>query len=163
MVSRAKEEELLYVLRKILELRLWSGSLWAALSNKPTEYCINQPGIDNQCIHLASPNNPTPAIGAELPIPKNPKDLIADSVKRSTVAHLFHFYPVLCEIASIPRGSPSEIRGAIAIQQSHSGRKEKNGVIPEREVSKSELGEELDARTVARRCLKEVGREIGVA
>ncbi|PPQ86975.1 hypothetical protein CVT25_009983 [Psilocybe cyanescens] len=40
------QEELLYVLSKILGLRLWSGSLWAALSDKPTEYCINQPGKD---------------------------------------------------------------------------------------------------------------------
>lgn len=43
-MHRAREEELLYVLTKILGLRLWPGSLWAALSDKPSEYCINQPG-----------------------------------------------------------------------------------------------------------------------
>lgn len=41
---RAKEEQLLYVLRKILGLRLWPGSLWAALSDNPTQYCLKQPG-----------------------------------------------------------------------------------------------------------------------
>ena len=41
---RAREHELLYVLRKLLDLRLWSGSLWAAMSDNPSEYCIGQPG-----------------------------------------------------------------------------------------------------------------------
>ena len=35
---RAREEELLYVLHKLLELRLWRGSLWASLSRIPLEY-----------------------------------------------------------------------------------------------------------------------------
>ena len=42
--DRAREEELIYVLRKLLGLRLWPGSLWAWLSDNPTEYCISQPG-----------------------------------------------------------------------------------------------------------------------
>jgi hypothetical protein len=41
---RAREEELLYVLRKLLELRLWPGTFWAALSDRPSEYCLQQPG-----------------------------------------------------------------------------------------------------------------------
>lgn len=40
---RAREDELLYVLRKLLELRLWSGSLWAALSEQPTAFAVEQP------------------------------------------------------------------------------------------------------------------------
>lgn len=43
--NRAREEELIYVLRKLLSLRLWPGSLWASLSDNPTEHCISQPGI----------------------------------------------------------------------------------------------------------------------
>ena len=43
-ISRAREDELIYVLRKLLNLRLWPGSLWASLSDDPTEHCINQPG-----------------------------------------------------------------------------------------------------------------------
>ncbi|KAJ7641694.1 hypothetical protein FB45DRAFT_900796 [Roridomyces roridus] len=115
---RAREDELLYVLRKLLELRLWPGSLWAALSEQPTEYAIEQPAIDT-------------SLGPSL--------LIADAVKRSPVAHLFHFYPVLCEIASIPRQTPSSWV-----------------------VDKGSSVAELDARVLARECLKEVGREMGV-
>jgi len=45
MVSRrAREEELLYVLRKLLELRLWPGTFWAAMSDSPSEYYLEQPG-----------------------------------------------------------------------------------------------------------------------
>lgn len=65
--------------------------------------------------------------------------LLADAVKRSTIAHLFHFYPVICEIASIPRRTPSTW---VMLQ---------NGEA-----------EELDARVLARHCLKEVGKEMGV-
>lgn len=41
---RAREDELLYVLRKLLELRLWPGTLWAALSESPSTHCLQQPG-----------------------------------------------------------------------------------------------------------------------
>ncbi|KAF9559372.1 hypothetical protein CPC08DRAFT_666543 [Agrocybe pediades] len=146
---RAREEEVLYALRKLLELRLWPGSLWAALSDNPTEYCVKQP-----------------AFGTDLPLPKTPKELIADSIKRSTIAHLFHFYPILCEIASIPRGNPSEIRGTSLMPARSVGQKGKNSAMPEKDHSNSELNgdaSDLDARIVARQCLKEVGREMGVA
>ncbi|KAJ7449990.1 hypothetical protein B0H11DRAFT_323334 [Mycena galericulata] len=124
---RAREDELLYVLRKLLELRLWPGSLWAALSEQPTAFAVEQPAID-----------------ATL----SPSLLIADAVKRSSVAHLFHFYPVLCEIASIPRKTPSSWVLSRAADKASS---------PERdEVT------ELDARVLARDCLKEVGREMGM-
>ena len=43
-IFRAREEELIYVLRKLLALRLWPGSLWASLSDNPTEHYISQPG-----------------------------------------------------------------------------------------------------------------------
>lgn len=41
---RAREDELLYVLRKLLELRLWPGSLWAAMSEEPSSFAVEQPG-----------------------------------------------------------------------------------------------------------------------
>ncbi|KAJ7842842.1 hypothetical protein B0H14DRAFT_3868774 [Mycena olivaceomarginata] len=124
---RAREDELLYVLRKLLELRLWPGSLWAAMSEEPSSFAVEQPAID-----------------ASL----SPSLLIADAVKRSSIAHLFHFYPVLCEIASTPRKTPS------------------TWVLPRAadKDSSSEGAEaiELDARVLARECLKEVGKEMGV-
>ncbi|KAF8198188.1 hypothetical protein K438DRAFT_1823993 [Mycena galopus ATCC 62051] len=124
---RAREDELLYVLRKLLELRLWPGSLWAAMSEKPSSFAVEQPAID-----------------ASL----SPSLLIADAVKRSSIAHLFYFYPVLCEIASIPRKTPS------------------TWVLPRAAADKGPSSEdeaiELDARVLARECLKEVGKEMGV-
>ncbi|KAJ7472175.1 hypothetical protein FB451DRAFT_1351838 [Mycena latifolia] len=125
---RAREDELLYVLRKLLELRLWPGSLWAALSDQPSAFAVEQPAID-------------PSLSPSL--------LIADAVKRSSVAHLFHFYSVLCEIASIPRKTPSSwvLSRAAGKEASPEG----------------EEAAELDARVLARECLKEVGREMGVS
>ncbi|KAI0300723.1 hypothetical protein B0F90DRAFT_1722805 [Multifurca ochricompacta] len=83
---RVREEELLYVLHKLRELRLWPGSLWAALSESPSKYATEQPAIDTSL---------------------QPSELIADSVKRSPRAHVIHFYTLLCEIASTPRKAPS--------------------------------------------------------
>ena len=41
-IIRSREEELLYVLRKLLSLQLWAGTLWAALSQSPSEYAVQQ-------------------------------------------------------------------------------------------------------------------------
>ena len=51
VIVRAREHELLYVLRKLLELKLWPGSLWSAVSDDPSKYCIEQPGdLRNPCL-----------------------------------------------------------------------------------------------------------------
>ncbi|KAF8057511.1 hypothetical protein FPV67DRAFT_1527758 [Lyophyllum atratum] len=137
---RAREHELLYVLQKLLELKLWPGSLWAGLSDDPTQYAVDQPAIDTS---------------------QSLSQVISDAVKRSSVAHLFHFYPVLCEIASIPRKTPcawviptqaSSTEPAVVVNgdtDTHTGFGGSDAV-------------ELDARTLARACLKEVGKEMGV-
>jgi hypothetical protein len=106
------------------------------------------------------------ALGTNLSTPPTPKELISNSIKLSTVAHLFHFYPVLCEIASIPRKSPTRWVARDSGDTSHSNK-------PADDIAcSSELGKEktvippvkeLDARMLARECLKEVGREMGVA
>ncbi|KAG1761394.1 hypothetical protein EDD22DRAFT_847776 [Suillus occidentalis] len=44
--QRAREDELLYVLRKVLDLQLWSGTLWAALSESPSKFSDSQPAVD---------------------------------------------------------------------------------------------------------------------
>jgi len=146
---RAKEEELLYVLRKTLELRLWPGSLYAALSDNPTQFCLEQP-----------------ALGTNLSTPPTPKELISDSIKLSTIAHLFHFYPVLCEIASIPRKVPTRWVAHDSGNTSHSN-KLAESISYSSELEKEKTGipavKELDARMLARECLREVGREMGVS
>ena len=43
LLFRAREEELLYVLRGLLQLRLWPGTLWAAFSSDPSKYSSDQP------------------------------------------------------------------------------------------------------------------------
>ncbi|RDB21958.1 Protein MON2 [Hypsizygus marmoreus] len=140
---RAREHELLYVLRKLLELKLWPGSLWASVSDNPSKYAQEQPAVDT-CL--------------------SPSQLISDAVKRSQVAHLFHLYPVLCEIASIPRKSPSA--WVITNKAPPSAQPVANGKTGS---ASSDHGEgrgsdvvELDARTLARACLKKVGKEMGV-
>ena len=51
---RAREDELLYVLRKLLELRLWPGTLWAALSENPSQHCVSQPSWFFFVVHLSN-------------------------------------------------------------------------------------------------------------
>lgn len=98
------------------------------------------------------------AIDVSLPPPL----LISDAVKRSSVAHLFHFYPVLCEIASIPRKTPS---GWFLASPSHrlAAKGDNGNTTPLGTLEQSEQAIELDARVLARACLKEVGKEMGVS
>ena len=93
-----------------------------------------------------------------------PSALIADVVKRSPVAHLFYFYPVLCEIASIPRktpvawvsvasppvGSASRDPGESKGSQGRIGAPEGDGKVVE-----------VDARALAKECLRVLGKEMG--
>jgi hypothetical protein len=41
---RVREDELIYVLRKLLDLRLWPGTLWAAFSDAPSVNSSSLPG-----------------------------------------------------------------------------------------------------------------------
>ena len=129
-------------------------------------------------------------VASKLDTPLTPRELISDSIKRSTVAHLFHFYPVLCEIASIPRHSPTawvqaSVSDSDKVNHDSSGRhdgkakgklQKKNKEEEKEKPTQSSVdaptvvtGEinddviELDARTLARDCLKELGREMGVS
>jgi len=107
-------------------------------------------------------------------------------VKRSSRAHMFHFYTLLCEIASLPRKSPNgwiaadrlarsgrpaageEKERAAGTQVNHGGRTTQAsttaGTSGAGSGACSNLGHvvSFDARVLARECLKEVGRELGV-
>lgn len=128
-------------------------------------------------------------VSTRLDTPPTPRELVSDSIKRSTVAHLFHFYPVLCEIASIPRRSPTAWVQASASDSDKVNRGKKNerddgkakGKLQKENNNKEKSTRtvadaavsadgdvkgdviELDARTLARDCLKELGREMGVS
>jgi hypothetical protein len=99
-------------------------------------------------------------------VTSSPKQLVSDAVKRSSAAHLFHFYPVLCEIASIPRKTPSA--WVSPSPRSSVNSVSRTGASPSRTPIVSEQNSqevhpvELDARILARSCLKEVGKEMGV-
>jgi len=168
LIARAREHGLLYVLRKLLELRLWSGSLWAAMSDDPSKHCIEQLGSKrNPCLRRFVTK--LLRIATAIDVSLSPKALISDAVKRSSVAHLFHFYPVLCNIASIPRKTPSawvlspltspraNVNGANGKRAGHS-----RTPTPSEHGAQETRPVELDARTLARSCLKEVGKEMGV-
>lgn len=140
------------MLRKLLELRLWPGTLWAALSDAPSGNSASLPRvffspfawIEMLMILLV-------AVDTSLA----PSALVADVVRRSSVAHLFYFYPILCEIASIPRKTPSAwvvTSPAVGEGGSHGriGAPESNGKVVE-----------VDARALAKACLGVLGKEMG--
>ncbi|KAG9095186.1 hypothetical protein FS749_010913 [Ceratobasidium sp. UAMH 11750] len=77
---RVREEEVLYVLRRMLNHELWSGSLWAAYSHSPSAHAATQPPIDTS-----------------LPSAR----LIADAAQRSSHALLHRLFHILVEIAGM--------------------------------------------------------------
>jgi hypothetical protein len=92
-----------------------------------------------------------------------PAELLADTVKRSPAAVLFHFYNPLCEIASIPRRTPSAWAFTNGTHKpDHHHHRSENRVKTSRYQS-AENVLELDARALARDCLKVLGQEMGVS
>ncbi|KAG8741300.1 hypothetical protein FRC12_015712 [Ceratobasidium sp. 428] len=77
---RVREEEVLYVLRRLLNHELWPGSLWAAYSDSPSAHAATQPPVDTS-----------------LPSAR----LIADAAQRSPHAHLHRLFHVLIELAGM--------------------------------------------------------------
>ena len=108
---------------------------------------------------------PSQAVDTSLP----PAGLIADSVKRSSRAHMFHFYSLLCEIASVPRKAPSAWISADRLAILSGVPAEKEWEMETAATSRTHYRSNsrpgpghLDGRALARECLKEVGRELGV-
>ncbi|KAJ3975915.1 hypothetical protein EV361DRAFT_886314 [Lentinula raphanica] len=151
-LPRAREDELLYVLRKLKELRLFPASLWAAFSNNPTKYSLEQPSSNSP---ETDSENTTSASSL------SSRASISDAVKRSSVGHLFHFYALLCEIASVPRRTPEawvHIRPLSAGSVSHLS--EEKHTQGDGQID-GHL-EHLDARMLAKESLKIIGNEMGV-
>ena len=154
---RVREEELLYVLRKLLRLRLWPGTLWAALSDNPTKYATALPSITDVVVSADA----------------TPSRLIADAVRRSSIAHLFHFYSALTEIASISRPLPAmpipAKNGGLILShmQPLAAGSHGNGTVESNVSTYVQQDVEgtlrLDARGLARTCLLEIGKEMGAS
>lgn len=85
---------------------------------------------------------------------------MSDAAKRSPAALLFHFYSAICEIASIPRRTPA---AWAFTQQSDLNHAKQGSRIKINRYQSAEDVAELDARILARDCLKIIGQEMGVA
>ena len=144
----------MYVLRKLLDLQLWPGTLWAALSSSPSQYAVQQPRVYASPPPLLSFTPSFAAVETSL----DPRGLITDAVRRSSKAHLFHFYHIFCEIASLPRKTPSAWLSSPAEHSVGDGRSR----IAQEEQEKTKDFMEFDARTLARECLKAIGQEMGL-
>lgn len=92
-----------------------------------------------------------------------PSEIMADTVKRSPAAILFHFYTALCEIASIPRRTPSTWTSTNGIHKPDPNHPRRDSRTKINRYQSVEDVLELDARVLARDCLKVLGQEMGVA
>ncbi|KAG8859812.1 hypothetical protein FRB91_006695 [Serendipita sp. 411] len=81
---RAREEEVLYVLNKLLSLKLWTGSLWASRSENPSNFSSNMP---------------------ELTKSTDPQERARDLAYRSQRAHLFYCYNLLIRVATAAKSA----------------------------------------------------------
>ncbi|KAG8801542.1 hypothetical protein FRC17_006613 [Serendipita sp. 399] len=82
--SRAREEEVLYVLNKLLRLRLWTGSLWASRSDTPSKFASSLP---------------------ELTKSTDVQERARDLAYRSQRAHLFYCYNLLLRVATASKSA----------------------------------------------------------
>ncbi|KAL5521903.1 MON2 [Sanghuangporus sanghuang] len=146
---RAREEELVYILKKLLSLRLWPGSLWAALSSSPSTFCSEQPAVE-----------------ANL----SPPQLFAEATKRSSIAHLFQLYTPICQIAALSRNPP--VAWAPVLLYGASPKGNSSPLATDSKSGRSSFvaanatsgnAEELDGRTLASACLAEIGKEMRVS
>lgn len=126
------------MLKKLKSMRVWPGTLWAALSDEPSKYVNEQPG--GFILKVKKDDDADDGIDVDGGCVG---EILGDVVKRSSVGMLFYFYGWLCEIVAIPRGLPSAWRVV-------GSDGDEDGV----EVD--------DARRLAKDCLGVVGREMGV-
>lgn len=152
------------MLKGLLRLRLWPGSLWAALSATPSEYSSEQPRKLPSARFIIC--NSTALFDLAIDSSLNPSVLVADAVKRSTKAHLFHFYTAFCDIVAIPRKTPSAwvVSQTPMLDDSSTSRK---SIVRLESANTTDASSgkvvELDARQLARDCLKELAQEMGIA
>jgi hypothetical protein len=95
-----------------------------------------------------------------------PSGPIADAVKRSSRAHVFYFYTLMCEIASVPRKRPNSWIADDRLVATKYEKQENGGMLSAHVASGVGPGVDhgrvllFDARVLAREYLKEVGREL---
>jgi hypothetical protein len=183
--KRAREEEILYVLRRMLSLRIWPGCLWAAYSPEPSKYSKGVPrgflhNLSHSCSHL------TFAIAPSTDSTASPTSHLSDAIKRGPRAHLFQLYPLLCKVVSIknegpvawisvsnsssplmgiplPTPAPSPTRQASDSLAQNQSRSPSHAGVESIESTQGQYQViKLDAKELAAKCLEELGKEMGL-
>jgi hypothetical protein len=108
----------------------------------------------------------------------SPSQLIPVAIQRSSIAHLFHFYPLLCEIAALPTKPPSawvvpsisSVDETTTVQELSTATgnihtDDRPFPLRRGSVGVSLGGKveavEVDSRGLSRECLIAIGRELG--
>ena len=154
---RVREEELVYVLKKLFALRLWPSSLWAALSDNPSKYCLERPGapLTDECSPLDSDCLANLGTQSGLSV----SELFAEARKRSTRAHIIELYGPICRIAALSRKAPLAWTGPFIMTRSEDNSQTvKLSFVAENATV--EKTEQSDARELALSCLEEIGKEL---
>ncbi|KIJ29792.1 hypothetical protein M422DRAFT_784193 [Sphaerobolus stellatus SS14] len=145
------EEELLYILRKLLEMRLWTGTLWATYQEKPSEVAL--------LIHHSHPHES---------FQKNPNDLRwhTFSISTSSCAKS-QPYPKSPSVWVMP--SLSEVDDTTTVREDSAGLNAYQGQDKTKLDKRSSIGMslgakakavEIDSRQLARDCLQVLGKKI---
>ncbi|KAI5479516.1 endosomal peripheral membrane protein [Pseudohyphozyma bogoriensis] len=83
---RIRQEELIFVLQKLINCRLHQGALWASSQPEPSKSILSLPPLE-----------------ASTPIPQ----LVRSALLRSPLAHLYEFHPLFTSLLSLSTQSPS--------------------------------------------------------
>lgn len=145
-----RQEELIFVLQRLLHSKLRECTLWASYQADPTASLVLSPSIDTA-----------------LPLPV----LLRSLLLRSSLAHLYELHPLFTALLSLSIVSPSITSAYIPFRRDTGARGSDNitfkglpdGFIVGR-VGRSGVGEtEGDVVKLALACLAKVGLEIGAS
>lgn len=151
--GRIRQEELIYVLQRLVALRLAPNTLWASMQSSPST-----------------------AIASPAPLSSgSPSAIVRDAMLRSPLAHLYELHRLLTNLLEVARNEPSIVqaympqRFAVGLRDGDDQAEWdglppgcKIGVVGRRHRDGAGRGEkEMDVGKLALRCLKLVGEEIG--
>lgn len=146
-ISSVRQEELIFVLQKLLACRLREGTLWASTQPEPSLSVLTSASLDTS-----------------LPLPQ----LIRSALLSSPLAHLYELHPLFTSLLALSTSSPS-ITSAYIPYRKIAGTGESDAVLKglpagfaTTRIGKGEVGEqESDVVQLTLACLRNVGEEIG--
>lgn len=160
--ERVREEELVYILQRLLDLQVWEDGLRAVMT------ADGKSGLFGRFVWawltLVLVTAGTHSISP-----------LKQALLQSPRAHLFHLYPILLEIATYkgagqlptvwvakqsgPTGATLDPPPGEPVDHNDSGRAEGRGVPTAVDAADAV---EVDAREIAKACLKMLSRDMGV-